>query len=53
MALTRARVVAGSPALRRRIEAAIAEVLSQAGETGRIRADAAAMRARMLRDLPP
>jgi [glutamine synthetase] adenylyltransferase / [glutamine synthetase]-adenylyl-L-tyrosine phosphorylase len=53
MALTRARVVAGPPALRARIEAAIAEALSAAGEPDRIRADAASMRARMLRDLPP
>ena len=53
MALTRARVVAGPPALRARIEAAIAEALAQAGDADRIRADAAAMRARMLRDLPP
>jgi glutamate-ammonia-ligase adenylyltransferase len=53
MALTRARVVAGPPALRRRVEAAIAGALSHAGEPARIRADAAAMRARMLRDLPP
>jgi glutamate-ammonia-ligase adenylyltransferase len=53
MALTRARVVAGPPALRERIEAAIAEALTHAGDAARIRADAAAMRARMLRDLPP
>ncbi len=53
MALTRARVVAGPPALRERIEAEIAEALAQAGDAARIRADAAAMRARMLRDLPP
>jgi [glutamine synthetase] adenylyltransferase / [glutamine synthetase]-adenylyl-L-tyrosine phosphorylase len=53
MALTRARVVAGPPALRTRIEAAIADALAQAGDAARIRADAAAMRARMLRDLPP
>ncbi len=53
MALTRARVVAGPPALRSRIEAAITEALAHAGEPARIRADAAAMRARMLRDLPP
>ena len=52
MALTRARVVAGPPALRARIEAAIAEALAQAGDAGRIRADAASMRGRMLRDLP-
>ncbi len=41
------------PALRARIEAAIAEALGQAGDADRIRADAASMRARMLRDLPP
>jgi glutamate-ammonia-ligase adenylyltransferase len=53
MALTRARVVAGPPALRTRIETAIAEALAHAGNADRIRADAASMRARMLRDLPP
>jgi [glutamine synthetase] adenylyltransferase / [glutamine synthetase]-adenylyl-L-tyrosine phosphorylase len=53
MALTRARVVAGPPALRSRVEAAIAEALARAGDADRIRADAASMRARMLRDLPP
>ena len=53
MALTRARVVAGPPALRSRIETAIAEALRHAGDTDRIRADAASMRGRMLRDLPP
>jgi [glutamine synthetase] adenylyltransferase / [glutamine synthetase]-adenylyl-L-tyrosine phosphorylase len=53
MALTRARVVAGPPALRSRIETAIAEALRHAGDAERIRADAASMRGRMLRDLPP
>ncbi|HET6197487.1 MAG TPA: glutamine-synthetase adenylyltransferase, partial [Acetobacteraceae bacterium] len=53
MALTRARVVAGPPALRARAATAIAEALLQAGDPQRVRADAAAMRARMLRDLPP
>lgn len=53
MALTRARVVAGPAALRGRIEAAIADALAHAGPPERIRADAASMRARMLRDLPP
>jgi glutamate-ammonia-ligase adenylyltransferase len=53
MALTRARVVAGPPALRARIEAATAEALAKSGDADRIRVDAAAMRARMLRDLPP
>jgi [glutamine synthetase] adenylyltransferase / [glutamine synthetase]-adenylyl-L-tyrosine phosphorylase len=52
MALTRARVVAGPPALRRRIETAIAEALAAIADPARIRADAAAMRARMLRELP-
>jgi glutamate-ammonia-ligase adenylyltransferase len=53
MALTRARVVAGPAALRRRVEAAIREAIWQAGTPSRIRHDAAAMRARLARDLPP
>jgi [glutamine synthetase] adenylyltransferase / [glutamine synthetase]-adenylyl-L-tyrosine phosphorylase len=53
MALTRARVVAGPPALRTRIEEAIAQALAAAGTPDRIRADAASMRTRMTRDLPP
>jgi glutamate-ammonia-ligase adenylyltransferase len=53
MALTRARVVAGPPALRRRVEAAIAAGIAGAGAPGKIRADAAAMRARLQRELPP
>lgn len=53
MALTRARVVAGPPALRVRIEAAIAEALAAVGDSDMVKADAASMRARMLRDLPP
>ncbi len=53
MALTRARVVAGSPALRRRVETAIRGALASAGPASRIRADVAAMRARLMRDLPP
>ena len=52
MALTRARVVAGPPPLRALVEEAIAEAIAAAGEPARIRADAAAMRARMRRDLP-
>ncbi|MGE4048614.1 MAG: bifunctional [glutamine synthetase] adenylyltransferase/[glutamine synthetase]-adenylyl-L-tyrosine phosphorylase, partial [Acetobacteraceae bacterium] len=52
MALTRARVVAGPVAMRRKVEAAIAETIAAAGDPARIRADAASMRARMLRDLP-
>ena len=39
--------------MRQRIETAVAEALAAAGEPEQIRADAAAMRARMLRDLPP
>lgn len=53
MALTRARVVAGPPALRARVAAAIAEAVAASGDPARIRADAAAMRARMQRELPP
>ncbi len=53
MALTRARVVAGPASLRRQIEAAIGEAIIAAGDPDRIRSDAAAMRTRMLRDLPP
>jgi [glutamine synthetase] adenylyltransferase / [glutamine synthetase]-adenylyl-L-tyrosine phosphorylase len=53
MALTRARVLAGPPALRARIEDSIAQALAAAGEPDQIRADAASMRARMARDLPP
>jgi glutamate-ammonia-ligase adenylyltransferase len=52
MALTRARVVAGPPALRARVEAAIVAAIAGAGPPDRIRADAAAMRARMLREMP-
>jgi glutamate-ammonia-ligase adenylyltransferase len=52
MALTRARVVAGPPALRKRVEAAIREAIANAGPSDKIRSDAAAMRARLARDLP-
>ncbi len=51
MALTRARIVAGPPAMRARVTRAIADAL-RAGDPAQIRPDAAAMRARMLRDLP-
>ncbi|WBV41677.1 bifunctional [glutamine synthetase] adenylyltransferase/[glutamine synthetase]-adenylyl-L-tyrosine phosphorylase [Pseudoroseomonas cervicalis] len=51
MALTRARCVAGPPALRKRIQAAVrSAIVTHAGEQAI--ADARAMRARMLRDLP-
>lgn len=53
MALTRARVVAGPAPLRRRVEAAIATAIAHAAPPGQVRADTAAMRARLLRDLPP
>jgi glutamate-ammonia-ligase adenylyltransferase len=53
MALTRARVVAGPAELRVRVRQAIRTAISNAGTPERIRADAAAMRARLLRDLPP
>ncbi|MCQ4161888.1 bifunctional [glutamine synthetase] adenylyltransferase/[glutamine synthetase]-adenylyl-L-tyrosine phosphorylase [Roseomonas sp. GC11] len=51
MALTRARCVAGPPGLRRRIGAAVKHaIVSHSGPQAV--ADAVAMRARMLRDLP-
>ena len=53
MALTRARVIAGPPRLRARVQAAIQAAIAGAGPPARIRADATAMRARLLRDLPP
>ncbi|MBN8908539.1 MAG: glutamine-synthetase adenylyltransferase, partial [Rhodospirillales bacterium] len=40
-------------ALRRKVQAAIAEAVASAGDPARVRADAATMRARLLRDLPP
>ncbi len=52
MALTRARVVAGPPALWERVYQAIQDVLHQPGDPARIRIDATAMRARMRRDHP-
>ncbi len=51
MALTRARVIAGPAALRTRVQEAIATAI--AGDSATVRADAAAMRVRMLRELPP
>lgn len=53
MALTRARVVAGAPQFRARIEAAIMTALAAAHDPDEARAAAASMRARMERDLPP
>jgi len=53
MALTRARVVAGPLALRRKVEAVMEAAINGAGDPARIKADAVSMRVRMLRDLPP
>ncbi len=53
MALTRARVVAGPPALRKRIGAVLAAAIAKPGAADTALAEAAAMWARMLRDLPP
>jgi glutamate-ammonia-ligase adenylyltransferase len=53
LALTRARVVAGPGRLRRRVEAAVGRALRSPGRAGDVRADTLAMRARVLRDLPP
>jgi glutamate-ammonia-ligase adenylyltransferase len=52
MALTRARCVAGPPGLRRRISASIKTAMMEHAGPQAV-ADAVAMRARMLRDLPP
>jgi glutamate-ammonia-ligase adenylyltransferase len=52
MALTRARVVAGPPPLKRAITAAIRAALTTPRDANPL-ADARAMRARLLRDLPP
>ncbi|MGH7155782.1 MAG: bifunctional [glutamine synthetase] adenylyltransferase/[glutamine synthetase]-adenylyl-L-tyrosine phosphorylase, partial [Acetobacteraceae bacterium] len=53
MALTRARVIAGPASLGEQIQGAIATALTVAGAAERARTDAAAMRARIARDLPP
>ncbi|MBS0639354.1 MAG: bifunctional [glutamine synthetase] adenylyltransferase/[glutamine synthetase]-adenylyl-L-tyrosine phosphorylase [Proteobacteria bacterium] len=53
MALTRARVVAGPAALRERIGAIIQASIRRGDDPAKIRADAAAMRARMARELTP
>ena len=50
MALTRARVVAGGPAIRARVERAIVTAMQGGADP---RPDAASMRARLLRELPP
>ena len=53
MALTRARVVAGNPAIRGRAARAVAAALARPADPAQTRADAADMRRRLLRDLPP
>jgi glutamate-ammonia-ligase adenylyltransferase len=53
MALTRARVVAGSPALRGRVKAVIRQALCRPRDAAQVRADAVAMRVRMLKELRP
>ena len=52
MALTRARVVAGPAGLRSAVAAAIVAALVLPADPASVRADAADMRARLLRDLP-
>ncbi len=53
MALTRARPVAGPPALQKRVAAAIRAALTQPRDADKLRTDAAALRGRITRDLPP
>ena len=53
MALMRARVVAGPVAFRKRVGAVLRTAQLRPLPPGRALADAAAMRARLLRDLPP
>ena len=53
MALTRARVVAGPRALRLKVEAAIGRAIAHGGAGEKIRGDAASMRQRLWRELPP
>jgi len=52
MALTRARFVAGPPGLKRRVLAAIRTAQTRPADAAQVLADAAAMRLRLLRDLP-
>lgn len=53
MALTRARVVAGPPTLRRRVNEAIEAAVTRSQEPAQIRTNAASMRGRMTRELRP
>jgi glutamate-ammonia-ligase adenylyltransferase len=53
MALTRARVVAGPPPLKRRVAEALRAAILQPGRAEAVLADAGAMRQRLLREKPP
>jgi len=53
MALTRARVIAGTPAITARTQQAIAGALFRPHDPAKTKGDAASMRARLLRELPP
>jgi glutamate-ammonia-ligase adenylyltransferase len=53
MALTRARVVAGNPDICARAEHAIAAALATQADPAKTRADAAAMRVLLMKELPP
>ncbi|MDO9711944.1 bifunctional [glutamine synthetase] adenylyltransferase/[glutamine synthetase]-adenylyl-L-tyrosine phosphorylase [Paracraurococcus lichenis] len=53
MALTRARPIAGPPAMKRRIAEILRAAITRPGAAEAALADAVAMRSRMLRDLPP
>jgi glutamate-ammonia-ligase adenylyltransferase len=53
MALTRARVVAGPPAMRKRVRQAIDDAIRRTQEAEKIRENATTMRNRMARDLRP
>lgn len=53
LALTRARVVAGPPSFRARVQAAIEEALVQPRDPDKVRADVLDLRARIGRDLAP
>jgi glutamate-ammonia-ligase adenylyltransferase len=53
MALTRARVIAGPPGLRRRAAEAIRAALTRKRDAAKLREDAGALRARIAREIPP
>jgi glutamate-ammonia-ligase adenylyltransferase len=53
MALTRARAIAGPPALKRRIAEALRAAILRPERAGSVLVDAGAMRQRLLRELPP